>query len=313
MQNHMLMTVVRRKGNAMKLTYYILDVFTRDRLAGNPLAVVLKADELSDARMQAIAGEFNLSETVFVRTPKSERHTASLRIFTPRRELPFAGHPTVGASVLLGLENRLSAIRLELGIGLVTSVMERENKRTGYARFSLPQLPQRIDEAPDLDAVARTLGLTESDIGCGDLKPGRYSAGLPFYLIPVRDARVLESISLERRGWTSVYTGDHPAVYVFTKTSGERGNDYAARMFGVGAGIGEDPATGSAAAALIGLLAEQPEYAEGNHSIRLRQGLEMGRPSVIELQLHMSEGKLQRAGIGGAAVVLAQGVLDFDE
>src|SRR5690554_1391529 len=105
----------------MKLPYYILDVFTRDRLSGNPLAVVLKADELSGARMQALAREFNLSETAFVLAPKGDRHTAALRIFTPSVELPFAGHPTIGAAVLLGLHNRLSAVRLELGIGQVTA------------------------------------------------------------------------------------------------------------------------------------------------------------------------------------------------
>src|SRR5690606_31789612 len=112
----------------MKLPYYLLDVFTRDRLNGNPLAVVLKADELSGARMQALAREFNLSETVFVLAPKNERHTAALRIFTPETELPFAGHPTVGASVLLGLQNKVSAVRLELGIGMVTAIMERIDK-----------------------------------------------------------------------------------------------------------------------------------------------------------------------------------------
>ncbi|MCD7060070.1 PhzF family phenazine biosynthesis protein [Pelagibacterium xiamenense] len=297
----------------MKLSYFLLDVFTRDRLCGNPLAVVLKADGLSTARMQAIAGEFNLSETVFVREPRNERHTAALRIFTARTELPFAGHPTIGTSVLLGLQNRLSAVRLELGVGLVTAVMERVDKRTGDAKFSLPQLPERIGEAPCAADIAKRLGIGESDIGCGGLQPAQYSAGLPFYLIPVRDTRVLEAIALDRRGWDATFPGDHNNAYVFTETPEERGNAYAARMFGVGSGVDEDPATGSAAAALIGLLAESGRYDDGFHTVRLRQGREMGRPSLIELQINIENGRLRHPGIGGSAVVLGEGVLDLSE
>ena len=101
----------------MKLDYTLLDVFTTERLSGNPLAVVGKADGLLDDQMQRIAAEFNLSETVFITKPKTERHTAALRIFTPQVELPFAGHPTVGAAVVLGLETKMTAIRLEEPIG----------------------------------------------------------------------------------------------------------------------------------------------------------------------------------------------------
>ncbi|WP_421951568.1 PhzF family phenazine biosynthesis protein [Pelagibacterium sp.] len=297
----------------MKLTYFILDVFTRDRLSGNPLAVVLRADELSTTRMQAIAREFNLSETVFVCAPKGERHTAALRIFTPVSELPFAGHPTVGAAVLLGLQHRQSAVRLELGVGNVTAVMERIDKRTGEAKFALPQLPARIGEPASIIEVAARLGLTESDIGCEGMMPAQYSAGLPFYLLPVRDTRALEAIALERRGWADTFQGEHNSVYVFTKTPKERANDYAARMFHIEHGTGEDAATGSAAAALVGMLAEHGGYGDGHHAIKIRQGREMGRPSEIGVQFNIEGGQLKHAGIGGAAVVIAEGVLDLDD
>lgn len=302
-----------RTARKMKLTYFILDVFTRDRLSGNPLAVVLKADELSTTRMQAIAREFNLSETVFVNAPKGERHTAALRIFTPTSELPFAGHPTVGAAVLLGLQHKQSAVRLELGVGNVTAVMERIDRRTGEAKFALPQLPARIEDPVVIADVARRLGLTESDIGCDGMTPALYSAGLPFYLVPVRDARALEAITLERRGWTDTFPGERNSVYVFTKTPKERGNDYAARMFHVAHGAGEDAATGSAAAALVGMLAEHGGYGDGHHAIKIRQGREMGRPSEIGVQFNIEGGQLKHAGIGGAAVILAEGVLDLDD
>src|SRR5579871_3122172 len=112
----------------MKLDYLLIDVFTRERLRGNPLAVVLKADGLLDDQMQHIAAEFNLSETVFLTKPKAERHTAGMRIFTPSVELPFAGHPTVGAAVALGLEHKTSAIRVEEKIGVITCIIERIDK-----------------------------------------------------------------------------------------------------------------------------------------------------------------------------------------
>lgn len=297
----------------MKLPYFLLDVFTRDRLSGNPLAVVLKADELSSTRMQAIAAEFNLSETVFVLAPKVERNTATLRIFSPVTEMPFAGHPTVGAAVLLGLQNRLSAVRLELGVGNVTAVMEKIDKRTGEAKFALPRLPERTGELTDIAAVAARLGLSESDIGCDGMMPAQYSAGNAFYLVPLADAKALERIKLERRGWTDTFSGERNSVYVFAPTPKERGNDYAARMFHIAHGSGEDAATGSAAAALIGLLAEHGGYGDGHHALKIRQGREMGRPSEIGVQFNLEGGVLKHAGIGGPAVILAEGVVDLGE
>src|SRR5215217_2281485 len=152
----------------MKLNYLLLDVFTRERLKGNQLAVVSKADGLLDGEMQAIAREFNLSETVFILKPQAERNTAAVRIFTPTVELPFAGHPTVGASVVLGLQNKVSAVRLEEKIGLITALFEKSDKRSGEARFALPRLPSRIAPLPDRLGMAQALGLEIDDLGCGE-------------------------------------------------------------------------------------------------------------------------------------------------
>ncbi|WP_423068235.1 PhzF family phenazine biosynthesis protein [Devosia sp. CN2-171] len=293
----------------MKLNYMLLDVFTTTRLKGNPLAVVLKADGLLDDQMQAIAAEFNLSETVFLQKPKSERHTAAVRIFTPSVELPFAGHPTVGAAVVLGLQSRATAVRLEEKVGVVTCVIERVDKETGLARFALPKLPEEIGKAPSNAAIAATLGLETSEIGCGLYQPAQFSAGVPYYLIPIKDAEALKRIRLERRGWEDVYPGGRGSIYVFTQTPEERGIDFAARMFGMG--IGEDPATGSAAAALIGLIARLSD--NGQHEYRLRQGYEMGRPSIIELQVRKADDKLTHGGIGGHAVIIGEGVLNLGD
>ena len=294
----------------MKLNYFLLDVFTDKKLAGNPLAVVMKADHLSDAQMQSIAAEFNLSETVFVRQPRLDYHAASLRIFTPKMEVPFAGHPTVGTAVLLGLEQRLSAVRLEEEVGLVTCVIEKTGRASAMAHFSLPRMPERLGDLPDNAIIAEVLGLEPGDLGSEVYRGGMYTAGLGYYMVPVRSTDVLKRIRIERRGWDQVFPLDHHSVFAFVPTPEEAGNDFAARMFTTVLGSGEDPATGSAAAAMIGLLAEH-EADDGHFDFTMRQGHEMGRPSLISLRFSKSGGALDRAGIGGSAVVLAQGELDL--
>lgn len=293
----------------MKLPYLILDVFTKTPLAGNGLAVVPKADGLLDGEMQAIAREFNLSETVFLCKPQNERNSASVRIFTPYQELPFAGHPTVGAAVVLGLQSKASALRIEEKVGLVTALFERGGRRVGEARFTLPKLPGRIADLPDRLGVAQALGIAVEDIGCELFKPAVFSAGVTFHLVPVRDATVLRRVSVNRSAWETVFHHEHHSAYVFTLTPDEEDNDIAARMFGMG--LGEDPGTGSAAAALIGLLAEQ-EMASGQFDRVLRQGVEMGRPCRIHLQFRKDADVLTHGAIGGDAVVVAEGVLDLD-
>lgn len=286
----------------------MLDVFTRTPLKGNALAVVPKADGLMDNEMQAIAREFNLSETVFICKPQNERNSAMLRIFTPYQELPFAGHPTVGAAVSLGLNSRASAIRMEEKVGLVTALFERIDRRTGEARFTLPRLPQRIADLPDRLGIAQALGIDVEDIGCEAFRPAVFSAGVTFHLIPVRDANVLRKVRVNPTAWADVFHYDHNSAYVFTITPDERENDIAARMFGMG--LGEDPGTGSAAAALIGMLAEEA-LGSGQADYILRQGYEMGRPCRITLQLRKENDVLVHGAIGGEAVVVGEGVLDL--
>lgn len=300
------------RGIMMQYPYTILDVFTKERLQGNPLAVVHDADHLSDEQMQAIAKEFNLSETVFIHKPKIDRHMAELRIFTPAEELPFAGHPTVGAAVLLGLRLRSSAIRLEEKVGTIVAITEKTSKSSGHARFAVPKLAERVADAPSPDQIARSLGLQEEEIGCAGLEPAVYSAGVPFVCVPVRDVDALSRIRLERRGWREVFTGMSKQVYVFTEARDEVGVNFASRAFVELGGIKEDPATGSAAAALCGLLADEYFSEDGLFDLVIRQGADMGRRSYIEAQIKLEEGRLTHAGIGGHAIVLAEGTLNLD-
>ena len=292
----------------MKLHYQLLDVFTRTPLRGNPLAVVTKADGLLDGEMQAIAREFNLSETVFLLKAHGERNTASVRIFTPHEELPFAGHPTIGAAVVLGLTKKVTAVRIEEQIGLVTALFEKLDRRSGEARFTLPRLPSRMADLPDRAGLAQALGIGVDDIGCGDYLPAVYSAGVPFHLVPVRDAGVLKRVTVNSGIWHDVFSHEHHSAYVFTRTPEEHEVDLAARMFGMG--LGEDPGTGAAAAALIGLLSEHAP-ASGQTDLLLRQGHEMGRPCRISLQFRKDDGRLAHGGIGGHAIIVGEGELDL--
>lgn len=297
----------------MKLNYVLLDVFTKTPLAGNQLAVVLKAEGLLDNQMQAIAAEFGLSETVFLTRPQNERHTAGVRIFTPRTELPFAGHPTIGAATVLALQSRASAIRMEEQVGLVTCVVDRLDKRTAHARFALPQLPEEAGKAPDRVSLALALDLDPGDIGCGAYQPAVYSAGVLFYLVPVRNAQVLRRVKPSPGLWAKTFPLGHQSVYCFTETPEEADVDFAARMFSPGMGVGEDPGTGSAAAALVGLLAKHTRIEEGGTELTIRQGVEMGRPCRIAVQIRKAEGKLSHASIGGHAVIVGEGALELDD
>ena len=294
----------------MKLNYLLLDVFTREPLKGNQLAVVPKADGLLDDEMQAIAREFNLSETVFILKPKAERNTAAVRIFTPHTELPFAGHPTIGAAVALGLQNKVSAVRIEEKVGLITALFEKTGRCSGEARFALPRLPSRVADLTDTLGIAQALGIEVEDIGCDVYRPAVFSAGVTFHLVPVRNAAVLRRIQVNQALFNTVFRHDHNSAYVFTLTPDEPDNDLAARMFGMD--IGEDPGTGSAAAALIGLLAEDA-LGTGQTDYVLRQGHEMGRPCRITIQFRKNDDVLIHGGIGGHAVIIGEGTLDLGE
>ncbi len=304
----------------MPRRYSILDVFTDTPLAGNALAVVHDAGDLDAARMQAIAREFNLSETVFLLPPESPRHKARLRIFTPGRELPFAGHPTVGTAVLLGLTDDggdpaadvpAHAFGLEERIGIVSCVMEKRGENHGHARFRLPRLPEYLGDGPSPEAAAAALGLDPADIGFDRHLPSRHSAGVPFDLVPLASREAVDRARPGPDFDKAFGHGNGGEVYVYSAGTIDPQHSFHARMFAPSMGIAEDPATGSAAAAFAGALMEYEPLGEGTHDVIIEQGYAMGRPSLIRLQLTIKNGTLVAAEIGGDAVVVAQGELNL--
>lgn len=290
----------------MKRRYVTLDVFTSQRFAGNPLAVVLDAEGLDTAAMQTIAREFNLSETVFVLPPANPAHKADLRIFVPTRELPFAGHPTVGTAVLLGLiDGKIGAFTLGEKIGPVPCTVSISGDEMGEATFTLPRLPAELESPASNAAIAAALSLSESDIGCGIHRPSVFSAGVGFSCVPVRDLAAMARIKLDMSRWEA---GMRPAdTYVYTKETTQAGHHYHTRMFAPGMGIPEDPATGAAVAAFTGAIMRFDKPIDGNHNLIIEQGYEMGRPSQIRLGLEVRGGALVSATIGGAAIIISEG------
>jgi trans-2,3-dihydro-3-hydroxyanthranilate isomerase len=299
----------------MSRRFVTLDVFTGEPLAGNPLAVVLDADGLDGERMQAIAREFNLPETVFVRPSEEPGQRADIRIFTAVRELPFAGHPTVGTAVLLGLldlENKPGAVSFGLKeqVGLVSCAVDVEGPGRGYARFGLPRLPSAWGEGRDPASCAQALGLEPQDIGFDRHVPGRHSAGIAFDLVPVASLEALKQAKPVGEAFDKAFRETAPpAVYVYARQPVGPSRRFRARMFAPGLGMAEDPATGSAAAAFAGTLMQCEPLGDGEHHILIEQGIEMGRPSEIALQLTIQNGALISAEIGGRAVVVSRGEL----
>jgi len=303
----------------MPRRYAILDVFTDTPLAGNPLAVVPDAAGLDDVRMQAIAAEFNLSETVFCLPAENPVHTARIRIFTPRKELPFAGHPTVGTAIYLAME------RLKSGAGLAETVVILEEAvgpvrcgvflkptsgvRGGHAIFDLPKLPEAIPNGLDREAIAAALGLVPSEIGFENHQPSVFSAGVPYAFVPVRDLAAIGKAAAQPAAWAAAFSGEASAAFLYTRSTVAVGRQFHGRCFAPTFGIAEDPATGSAVAAFAGVIRHFDAVPAGTHRHIIEQGFEMGRPSLIALEIDIEGGGIYAARIGGDAVVVAEGTL----
>lgn len=301
----------------MSRRYAVYDVFTDRKLAGNPLAVVFDADGLDDTAMQAIAGEFNLSETVFVRRAQNPAHTARLRIFTPAHELPFAGHPTVGAAVAIAEAQNGGAVRphdlvcvLEENVGPVRCAVKIAESGAAFAEFDLPRKSVRLDALLDRQAIADACGLKASQIGFENHAPSLWSAGVAYVLIPVHDLAAASEAEFDLALWQRCVPfaeGRLASAYLYCRGAVNHLARFHARMFSVEGR--EDPATGSAVAALSGAIQFFDQLVDGHHPLLVEQGVEMGRPSIIHLHLDIASGQILGARIGGQAVRVATGML----
>lgn len=280
------------------LRYDVVDVFTDRAYAGNPLAVVHGAQGLSDAAMQAVAAEFHLSETAFPLPPTTAEAHYRVRIFTPARELPFAGHPSVGTAWVLARDRAIpyGEVVQECGAGLLPVTVDVVG---AGVRGGVPEIGPRRDGA----ALAATVGLTADDLD-PDVAAGIAAAGIPFVFLPVR----ADAVAAARPDDAAIAaaTADTTGLGLVALAPGRA----HLRMFGPQVGVPEDPATGSAAVALAVFLVDRGVLcADGTSTVTIAQGAEMGRPSRLEVTVTARGGVAVETAVSGQVVPVARGEL----
>lgn len=298
-----------------RLRFLQFDVFTREPFGGNQLAVFFEGDALSDEKMQTIAREMNNSETTFIQPPSDPKALCRVRIFTPAAELPFAGHPVVGTTFALVQEGIIrpdeSPVTLQLGVGLVPVELLYEDQRATFVWMHQP-IPTFETWQGDANRLASAIGLTIDDFDT-ELPIERAMVGVNHVLVPIRtldaigrahpESDLLEALNLP---------GMHPGCFLFTRDGMGGGVDIHGRMFSPAMGIAEDPATGSAAGPLGVYLLRHGRLTpdETNQTrVRLEQGVEMGRPSALDIAITGSADNIEDVRVGGASVLMIEGEL----
>jgi trans-2,3-dihydro-3-hydroxyanthranilate isomerase len=301
----------------VRLPFHTLDVFTGQTFGGNPLGVFPDTTHLPTALMQRIAGEMNLSETVFLGPPETARGSARVRIFTPKVEIPFAGHPTVGTAIFLAGRLPRSAVVsgraqlvLEENIGHVPVEVRFENHAPVFAQLTTAQLPEHRPSPHTPSELATMIGLDTSDVCPEGLPAQQVSCGLPYYIVPVRSLDAVRRAALDSGVWKRLLEGTWAHhVYVLCLDAESDVADVHVRMFAPGSGVPEDPATGSAAAALGGYLAALDGTPTGTLRWVAEQGIEMGRPSLLHVEADRAGGATTAIRVGGQAVTVSEGVM----
>ena len=282
------------------------DVFTNERFCGNQLAVVMDARGLSTDEMQTITREFSLAETTFVFPPEDPAHTARVRIFTIGYEMPFAGHPTVGTAIAIAkARNITDEVTLELNAGLFP-VRVLLSSKSDFAEFQNPNLPQETGSPPSPAMLEKALSLPVGTIDAGEHCPRKIGAGANFVYAHA-DLETVRAAKVNSAAFEALALDETVGVLLYAKGGELEGTDYHVRMFAPGAGILEDAATGSAAAAFPGQVALSEALGDGEIEWQIEQGFEMGRPSLIHARIKVEQNKISSIRIGGDAVLVQQG------
>ena len=293
------------------------DVFTNRVFGGNPLAVFPDASGIPAELLPSLAREFNLSETVFVYPPDRPEHTRRLRIFTPAAEIPFAGHPTIGAAFTLATLGMIpvrgdeTRIVFEEGVGPVPVVIRAVKGVPVSAQLTAAQRPEVGPPAPGRSVLADILSLDTADILGGMLAPQAVSCGLPFLIVPLRDRDAVRRARVRLDHWESwLRTYWAPQILVFARDGEREGSDLRARVFVPGLSVPEDPATGSAAVALGAYLAAREPQPDAALRWVVEQGFEMGRPSILEIEADRVAGEVAAVRVAGGCVMVSRGEID---
>lgn len=293
--------------------YITVDVFSDRTFAGNPLAVFPDARGLTTRQMQQIAREFNYSETTFVLPPKNRAHTAQVRIFTPKDEIPFAGHPNVGTGFVLALKDRRSSTFLfEEGAGLVPVDLMRDARgRVTGAMLTAPQALSVGDKIP-AETVASCLGVDQASIVTARHEPVVASVGLPFVIAEATSDAVANARpdvqAFQKAAARHPIRNLRFSIFVYARSSN---TEMRARMFAPLSGVPEDPATGSANCALVGLLAQLSPAKDLVLKLDVRQGVEMGRASRLIDIAEKRDGAVTRIRVGGKCALAMEGCISL--
>jgi trans-2,3-dihydro-3-hydroxyanthranilate isomerase len=301
----------------MQIDFVTVDVFTTTKFGGNPLAVVLDARGLASAQMQAIAAEFNLAETTFVLPPQDPENTAQVRIFTPRAEMPFAGHPNVGTAFVLAAQvlatqgkAAKAPMLFEEKAGLVRLDLIEEGGVVVGAKLKPPQPLQRgAAIAPDL--IATACSLDAADIETAGHTPCVASCGTPFVFAALKTRAALTKAQPRRDVFAAHMKADVATGILLYVKEQDGAADVQARMFAPLFGVPEDPATGSANVVLVGLLASLRPERDLMLNLRIAQGVDMGRPSLLEATAEKRNGEITALSIGGRCVPMMRGTLEL--
>ncbi len=301
----------------VKVGYATVDVFTEHQFGGNPLAVVFDAGELTTRQMQAIAAEFNYSETTFVLPAEKPGHTAHVRIFTPRAEMPFAGHPNVGTAFALARRKpelgHYGRMTFEEGAGIVPVELFMESGQVTGAELTAPEPLSRRSTA-QAESVAACLNLDPSAVLGARHAPQVISVGLPFLVAELASRDALRRAQPNLPAMSRLLPLDGAdAIYIYSADAAgnEPDCDIAARMFAPFDGIVEDAATGSATAAAAALLAALAPEPDAEVKLRFLQGVDMGRPSMLNARVFKKGGKLGSTHVGGRCVPVMEGILEL--
>ncbi len=288
------------------LIYYIVDVFAEKKYTGNQLAVFTDAAELSTEEMQCLAKEINYSETTFVRSDGSSG-SYDVRIFTPNQELPFAGHPTLGTAYILGQEvikQPLTEIILNLQVGEIPVTLNYENDAVEW--LWMKQLPPVFTSTFATDALANVLRLELEEID-PRFPIQSVSTGTPFIIVPLKTHSALKRSKVNKDAYYElIATTSAKLILIFCPETYHKENDLSVRVFADDAGIPEDPATGSANGCLAGYLVEYAYFGQDAISLRVEQGYEIGRPSLLLLQAQRKNAEIEVL-VGGKVILVAKG------
>ncbi len=299
----------------MRYRYYLCDIFTQTRFGGNQLAVLPNARGLSDIQMQNITREFNLTQTTFVFPPEAG-YTRKVRIFTNSTEVPFAGHPNIGTAFALATTGEFGEIGSTMQVyfeedaGLVPVSILKNPGKPLICRLAAPERLS-LGEVATPELVARAVSLDPDNIVVDTHPPRVASVGLPFLFAELKNRDALKRAEIDMKKLNAI-AEENLATDILLYVHSNDEFDVRVRVFAPMSGVPEDPATGSANCALAGLLSHYNDAPNGIFKLRIAQGVEMGRSSVLNAEAEKRDGKVVRTTVGGACVMVAEGYIEVD-